>query len=632
MQLFFVQKILRSPLLLTAFLCLVVAVLYANTLRNAYTLDDNFVVNEKTAKGFAAIPSILTTKYVVRNQVGQAYGYRPVVLMSYAVEAALFGQNAAVSHAINMLLYAITAMLLYYLLVYFWGYEGRYGAMLATLLFVCLPIHTEVVASAKSRDELLAFLCCLLSWHSYRRFVSSQQWWWIVVGMLFFWAACLSKPTIIPLTLLIPCSFYWLGKTQVRPTLVMGASLLLVFVSMYAINNAIDSADNIGGRVFLFFENPLFYDKSWLNRTATASYCLAKYGQLLLLPHPLLYYYGYNQIPIVGWSNPIALLSLVVHIGLVAAMLYYRQRQPVASFALFYYLCNVAMFANVVKPGPGIIAERFIYIASWGFCMLCAYGAVWWWQHRPQQRTWVVGATAVVLLAWSVRTMVRCNDWRTNMQLFAHDMPYLQQSFKANLLYGSALLAAPSTANLLLAEQHYQKALLLYDQYYIVWNNLGYVLLLQKRPNDALTVLQKAYQLAPNAAEVTYNIAQAAEQIQDTPQAIQFYKKTIQLSQQQAQAEQSYLKLHQIYTAANNVAEATQNLQQAIQAFGTNLYFYDELARLQYPQQPQQAIATWEKALTVNPNNQTLIYKLARAYESIANLSKAQYYDNKLKK
>ena len=31
----------------------------------------------------------------------------------------------------------------------------------------------------------------------------------------------------------------------------------------------------------------------------------------------------------------------------------------IVSFGILYYLANIAMFANIVKPGPGIIAERF---------------------------------------------------------------------------------------------------------------------------------------------------------------------------------------------------------------------------------------------------------------------------------
>jgi hypothetical protein len=91
--------ILKRPLYVFLLLLLIVSSLYVNTIANKYTLDDNFVVNDKTAQGISAIPDIFTSKYVIRDKVGQAYGYRPVVLSFFAAEATFWGQSASVSHA-----------------------------------------------------------------------------------------------------------------------------------------------------------------------------------------------------------------------------------------------------------------------------------------------------------------------------------------------------------------------------------------------------------------------------------------------------------------------------------------------------------------------------------------------------
>lgn len=628
--------IFKRPLYLFLFFCLVVLLLYGNAIGNGYTLDDNFVVNDKTAHGIGAIPNIFTSKYVIRDKVGQAYGYRPVVLSFFAAEATFFGQNPSVSHAINLLLYAITAFLLYYLLAYFWGDEKRWLALLTTLLFVVLPIHTEVVASAKSRDELLAFLFALLSWHTYRQFITKQQLLYVVLAALLFLGACMSKPTIIPLTLLIPFSFYWFNKANNKQVIIITGSLLLMFTTMSGLNNLIDSQDNIGGRVFLFFENPLFSDKSMLHRTATGFYCLAKYLQLMLFPQHLLYYYGYNQIPVVDWSNLIALGSLVFHIGLVVAAFRFRANR-IISFGILYYLANVAMFANIAKPGPGIIAERFLYIGSLGICMLLAYLFVYVGQRYEAYRKITIAAIAFLCLLYGVRTIVRNNNWHDDLTLFSHDMPYLQQSFKANLLYAGALVATNNASNLTLAEKHYKQALIIYDKYYIVWNNLGYVHLLQNRPNDAMTIFETVQKISPNAPEVIYNIAQTAEVLQDKDKAISFYKQTIQLNPKTKQAEDSFKKLHKIFTTDNNLPATIQNLQQAIQYYPKNLQFYDYLATAYYTNgQQQQAINVWEETLKISPQNQSpqnqgLIFKLARANEDMGNSEKASYYDNLLK-
>ncbi|MBK9462673.1 MAG: hypothetical protein IPN94_25490 [Sphingobacteriales bacterium] len=75
---------LKRPLYVFLFFMIIVSLLYINTVINKYTLDDNFVVNDKTAQGIGAIPDIFTSKYVIRDKVGQAYGYRPIVLVFFA--------------------------------------------------------------------------------------------------------------------------------------------------------------------------------------------------------------------------------------------------------------------------------------------------------------------------------------------------------------------------------------------------------------------------------------------------------------------------------------------------------------------------------------------------------------------
>jgi tetratricopeptide (TPR) repeat protein len=623
---------LKRPLYVFLFFMIIVSLLYINTVINKYTLDDNFVVNDKTAQGISAIPDIFTSKYVIRDKVGQAYGYRPIVLSFFAAEATFFGQSASVSHGVNLLLYLFTAFLLYYLLLYFWGDENQYIALLTTLLFIVLPVHTEVVASAKSRDELLAFLFALLSWHTYKQFINRHQTMYVPLAAILFLCACMSKPTMIPLTLLIPFSFYWFGKANKKQVVTITLSLLLMFVTMYGLNNLIDSQDNIAGRTFLFFENPLFYDKNILHRTATGFYCLAKYLQLLIFPQHLLYYYGYNQIPIVDWHNWVAITSLLFHVGLLIGAFVYRKNR-ILSFGILYYLANIAMFANIVKPGPGIIAERFLYIGSLGFCIVLAYVFVQIYQRYAAYRKITIATIAFVYLLFGARTIIRNGNWYNDLTLFSHDMPQLQQSFKANMLYASALVATKNATDLPLAEKHYKQALLIYDKYYIVWNNLGYLHLLQNRPNDALTIFERALQINPNAPEVTYNIAQTAELLQDIPKAISFYQKTIQLNPKAKQSEEAFTKLHQIFTIDNNVAAIIQNLQQAIQYYPKNLQFYDYLATTYYANgQQQQAINVWETIFALVPQNQTLIFKLARANEELGNTEKAAYYNNLIKK
>ena len=109
----------RQQLILLILLALA---LHVNTLFNDYVLDDIVVMSQNTfvQKGFKGIPEILTTDYVKgyssSTSVLSGARYRPLLLISFAIEHQFFGASPFVSHLINILLFALLVALLFNLL------------------------------------------------------------------------------------------------------------------------------------------------------------------------------------------------------------------------------------------------------------------------------------------------------------------------------------------------------------------------------------------------------------------------------------------------------------------------------------------------------------------------------------
>src|ERR1700744_842675 len=83
--------------------------LYSNSIKNNYALDDNYVTlpkgdvgNSRVAKGIKGIPQIFKTHYV--ESAEQSFEYRPLPLATFAIEYQFFGSNPHVSHFISILL------------------------------------------------------------------------------------------------------------------------------------------------------------------------------------------------------------------------------------------------------------------------------------------------------------------------------------------------------------------------------------------------------------------------------------------------------------------------------------------------------------------------------------------------
>ncbi|MCF8461787.1 MAG: tetratricopeptide repeat protein [Flavobacteriales bacterium] len=188
---------LRSSLLI-GIVCIAT---FGNTLFNDYNLDDNLVTQNHrlTAKGIKAIPEIYRSPYY-QDDMGYSYGYRPTTLASFAIEHDLFGESPLTSHSINLLLYLVTCILVFLLISRI--FPDQIGIALGTaLLFTVHPIHTEVVASIKNRDEMLALLFALMGCFTLirpKRWLPS-----LLLGSFFFFLSLTSKVSGVNFILLL---------------------------------------------------------------------------------------------------------------------------------------------------------------------------------------------------------------------------------------------------------------------------------------------------------------------------------------------------------------------------------------------------------------------------------------------
>ena len=166
----------QSPTQTVYLLLFVIAfVFYGNTIPNHYALDDAIVITENqfTKQGFAGIDDILThdsfTGFFGEDKKLVSGGrYRPLSIITFAVEYEFFGANPHVSHLVNVLLLWVTAMLIFIIFSrLFWHYETRPWylslSFLTALFFLAHPIHTEAIANIKGRDEIMALLFSLLT-------------------------------------------------------------------------------------------------------------------------------------------------------------------------------------------------------------------------------------------------------------------------------------------------------------------------------------------------------------------------------------------------------------------------------------------------------------------------------------
>lgn len=382
-----------------ALMVAVSAIVYANSLFNQFTFDDdvyivrNPVVTNLSVKGLFEPAKANTTHRF----------FRPMTFASYQLNWALGGVRPFGYHLVNLLLHTAVTLLLFLVLKTLLEKisQGATIAWVTALLFAVHPIHTEAVASIVGRSELLAAGFLLAAWLLHLRD-------WPVGSLACFALALLSKESAIVFVPLALAGDYARGKLKPLLRYVVIAGVAAVYVA------SLWKAQGFAEKT-LFLNNPLATLPPDL-RVLNALRIAWRYLALLVYPATLSCDYSYNSIQLYAtWRHlaPALIASTVVFAIWIWAFWAKRMAWFLAGAI---YFAGWAVTANVLFPTGTIMGERLAYLPSAGFCLL----AVLLWSQLERQRAklaWALLFLAVAAL--SVRTVIRTRDWRDNFTLFS---------------------------------------------------------------------------------------------------------------------------------------------------------------------------------------------------------------------
>jgi hypothetical protein len=270
--------------LITQLVLFVITILpYSNTFNHQYALDDGMVIlnNEYVLKGTSGITQIfskdmLDSYYRRMGSNGRLAGgrYRPLSIASFAIEQEFIGKRDSVNfspgdwdenfnglkepeedvyrdgiydqkdamaegfslrHIVNVLLYAFCICLIYLLMTKVVSPGNWIFGIIVSLLFAFHPIHTEVVANVKSRDEILSMIFILTTILSTHQFYKSNKIIHLFFAGLSFLMALFSKEYGVLLFLLLPISIYLFEEKLEKRKFINGILVLGTAFIIYAI-------------------------------------------------------------------------------------------------------------------------------------------------------------------------------------------------------------------------------------------------------------------------------------------------------------------------------------------------------------------------------------------------------------
>lgn len=496
---------------------LVAFAVYANTLGHGFVLDDMAVIthNKYVQQGTGGIRAIWTTPSLsgfADRQVaaGTAVNdlYRPVSLTLFAIEHQLYGSGAFAGHLFNVLLFAGCALLFYLVLLRLLGHSHSYIALLAGLLFAVHPVHTEVVANIKSRDELLCFFFAFSALILALRYVDTGRVTMLIATALTFFISLLSKETSVSFVVVLPLFCFLFAVADRRHIMLVGAVSVAVLCVYLFIRYSVLSAHNANHPELIeFLENPLTAVPQGASAIATAIEVMGRYLLLLAVPYPLSSDRTFDSIPFSGWGDVRVWLAVLAYLLLlvVAVRRYSKDRKDLIATGILFFLATVAVFTNLFFLTGAVMADRFLFLPSAGFCIAVA-GIISLLQQRGVSVKGVTYVFLPVLLLLGGMAIARNADWKDNYTLATADLQHYPRNARLQHTVGFLLATDrlqqagnDNEANELLDEalQHYRISLAIYPAQSKVHTDMADLFMRRQQYDSAQMHVAQALVLKP---------------------------------------------------------------------------------------------------------------------------------------
>ncbi|MCF6155308.1 MAG: tetratricopeptide repeat protein [Candidatus Brocadia sp.] len=335
---------------------------FLNSLDNAFVYDDVFTItNNYFIRDWGNFPVLFTNDYF--SSSGEVT-YRPVVTLSYFIDYSIWNLNPLGFHLTNIILHTMSAVLVYTLL----SIITRNSAVsfLTGILFASHPVLTEAVNAISYREDLLAAVFFLVSFllfiqSTFRNPQSKIRTYLYPLSLFSYLLALCSKEMAITLPLII-CVFDWVfdGTGRIKKNIIK-LYLGFLFVSVFYLFLR-----------FVWLHNPvekqlMYPGNSFLVNLLTMPKILGSYIKLLFLPvcFNADYIVPHTQNPLA--ATFICSIALLSAIGVITYK-FYNHAKHLFFFILWFFITLVPTM-NII-PIANIMAERYLYLPSVGFCMV----------------------------------------------------------------------------------------------------------------------------------------------------------------------------------------------------------------------------------------------------------------------
>lgn len=442
----------RTLFLLCSFVTAVSIFLYSGSYSHEFAFDDVAVIQENrfVQKGFGGINDILNTQYFEGYSThSNARAYRPVSMIMYAIEFEFFGLNPKVFHSVNILLYALTSIILLLTLLrllrkYHWSL-----AFFTTLLFIIHPVHVDIVANVKSRDELLGFFNFCVALLFLLKDIDDPKWWKKLISYGFFFLALASKETLLTTVACIPLLLYFFRDFKLSKNARISLPYFGLFIIFLLIRASVLNTVDETRSPITFLDNPILAAETMNESIGTTIFCMGLYLQTLVFPYKLSCDYSYNSIPLKGMGNPVMIFWLLAYLFLIIIAIKGFRKKSIFSFCILWFFITISIVSNIFILSSNGYADRFLYTPSLSFSLAIAFALYKFAGIQPGQpilssftvsKSLSFGVLLAISVLFFIKTISYVPVWKDQMTLYGYNLKIHPQNSRMQKNYGSEMV------------------------------------------------------------------------------------------------------------------------------------------------------------------------------------------------
>lgn len=509
-----------------------------------YLIENGLVQNPgwKSAKRFFT--------EILRPSSVRGY-YQPFTMISLMLDCALGGRppDLRVFHRTNLMLHASnTALIVAFLYLLF----GRpWAAVVAGLLFGVHPATVESIAWIAERKTLLAAFFSLSCLVSYVFFTQRKDWRFYPTSVFLYVLALLSKPTSLPLPVLMLLLDCW-PLNRLRSRAVWEKIPLLVVGSVFAIITYVSQAHTGGVKLpteygialipAVLSHNIGFYVSAILWPTDVPSYCA--------LPQSL----GVSNVLVRNGIVYTAVLTTLLAVSL-------RWTRAILIGSLFFFVAILPAM-QIVGFSHIVAGAKYAYLPMTGWCIVLA-GLLDRVCHAAGARMRSIPpliAIGVVLLAGVQTALTRrqLTHWRDSIHLYRHMLTFAPES---GIVHNNLGLALMNRGERAAAIFHYRQSIHFDPRNALAHRNLAVALAALGNRDDAIGQFRRAIQLEPSYARAYNGLGFLLRARGDFDAALSSFQEAVKITPHYAVA---HFNLGMTLVLKGQPAEALQHLREAL--------------------------------------------------------------------